>query len=868
MPLRVPGRSQAAQTPSPPPSAATAGIAASPTLPVPARTTAVSQWQAAVRPIALPILTQPRPVLTTSQVLSALAAVREILTGMSLGPYDGLPIDPAGMVAPASQHHKDSSRGGAHPPQSQLSGHSQLPPDIRAVLFLRGQLRDLAIAACPVVPKSADYMEVTRRVLRQFSVYDFGAWVVAHAIMGRYNTEVEQHSAHTKFGDCPCVSGSATARKLFNVDMAALPELRMMWNLRVLSVASEALAAAVVAVLRQVWSGESGDMQLVLATIDMARRAGARDWTTNVILGEWTRHCQDMSKDLMRTQDRAMTVTAIRQRLDDARTRVVDPLPEDVRRPMLAVASSVLVLSHKVEWAEALSVWFLGRRMQPIRELWALRSFASSAGASGAWFLDSVEKVCADLMYELKARLPPGECKVGLLQTSVLDAFDEQVSELVVTCCDGNAEVRSAAYGGGYSALFRVPSTATVSAALSQQQKPSAAQREQQQRHQSADEEFFGLLTAQLLHQAAQNKDAEARERVLEQFMTLLRYLPAKDLCLDNCRLYLETRLLTDASASEGFEAEIVQRIQAEGLHSYARDMQGVLSDFAVAQIVSRDNARSLPGEPQLSVTVLKTGAWRHVAPMRIHLAVSVLQRQLKRFSQSYLQHANAKKVLNWCHGHGWAKVALNYTKSRHVVVCPLTSAVLLATFDLLVTDELTLEALEQTIHGGVAPEAPAAAHVAKCINALVKAKVLTPLDGAAKSLRVNRDFKSVKRETNLLPKVGAAARRADPNTPAASADKAGASGAAATTEARDGGAEKAQPDVALRRMLVDSATVRVLKSRRVIQHQELVETVIETLRGRFVPTPTDVKKTVERLLEMEYCSRLPNDPSSYQYLA
>ncbi|XP_050062014.1 cullin-3-like isoform X2 [Aphis gossypii] len=66
----------------------------------------------------------------------------------------------------------------------------------------------------------------------------------------------------------------------------------------------------------------------------------------------------------------------------------------------------------------------------------------------------------------------------------------------------------------------------------------------------------------------------------------------------------------------------------------------------------------------------------------------------------------------------------------------------------------------------------------------------------------------------------------------------------------------------------IEAAIVRVMKSRKKMNHNTLVLEVIEQLRVRFLPSPVIIKKRIEGLIEREYLSRAAEDRRTYLYVA
>lgn len=66
----------------------------------------------------------------------------------------------------------------------------------------------------------------------------------------------------------------------------------------------------------------------------------------------------------------------------------------------------------------------------------------------------------------------------------------------------------------------------------------------------------------------------------------------------------------------------------------------------------------------------------------------------------------------------------------------------------------------------------------------------------------------------------------------------------------------------------VEAAIVRIMKARRVLDHNGIVAEVSKQLSSRFVPTPALIKKRIESLIEREFLERDANDRKVYKYLA
>jgi len=66
----------------------------------------------------------------------------------------------------------------------------------------------------------------------------------------------------------------------------------------------------------------------------------------------------------------------------------------------------------------------------------------------------------------------------------------------------------------------------------------------------------------------------------------------------------------------------------------------------------------------------------------------------------------------------------------------------------------------------------------------------------------------------------------------------------------------------------IDAAIVRVMKSRRVMDHNNLIAEVTKQLQSRFSPNPVVLKKRIEGLIDRDFLQRQRGNIKTYEYLA
>jgi len=70
------------------------------------------------------------------------------------------------------------------------------------------------------------------------------------------------------------------------------------------------------------------------------------------------------------------------------------------------------------------------------------------------------------------------------------------------------------------------------------------------------------------------------------------------------------------------------------------------------------------------------------------------------------------------------------------------------------------------------------------------------------------------------------------------------------------------------RKPQIDAALVRVMKSRKEMEHNALIAEVTGQLQARFMPHPNVIKKRIESLIEREFLERDKDNWRKYRYLA
>lgn len=70
------------------------------------------------------------------------------------------------------------------------------------------------------------------------------------------------------------------------------------------------------------------------------------------------------------------------------------------------------------------------------------------------------------------------------------------------------------------------------------------------------------------------------------------------------------------------------------------------------------------------------------------------------------------------------------------------------------------------------------------------------------------------------------------------------------------------------RKHLLEAVIVRIMKARKVLAHNQLLEEINRQVSNRFNPSPSAIKSRIESLIEREYLKRDDGDMRKYVYQA
>eukprot|EP00879_Flechtneria_rotunda_P010711 GHRR01011193.1.p1 GENE.GHRR01011193.1~~GHRR01011193.1.p1 ORF type:complete len:707 (+),score=276.31 GHRR01011193.1:915-3035(+) len=331
----------------------------------------------------------------------------------------------------------------------------------------------------------------------------------------------------------------------------------------------------------------------------------------------------------------------------------------------------------------------------------------------------------------------------------------------------------------------------------------------------------------------------EAIEETLEKVVKLLAYISDKDLFAEFYRKRLARRLLQDKSASDDHERSILTRLKQQCGAQFTSKMEGMVTDLQLAREKQQNfdewrqrKNKQLPID--MSVTVLTTGFWPTYKSMDLALPAEMVE-GIAAFKEFYEDETKHRK-LTWVYTQGTAVLKGNFDpKSLELVLSTLQAATLLLFNE---GEELSYSEVQERLN--LQEE-----DVTRLLHSLSCAKYqILVKDPQNKVIGKNDKFRLNVKFTDRMKRIKV------PLPP---------------TDEKKKVIEDVDKD---RRYAIDAAIVRTMKSRKVLQHQQLVLEVVQQLSRMFKPDFKLIKKRIEDLIARDYLERDKDNPQLFKYLA
>nr|CAB3477177.1 unnamed protein product [Digitaria exilis] len=350
----------------------------------------------------------------------------------------------------------------------------------------------------------------------------------------------------------------------------------------------------------------------------------------------------------------------------------------------------------------------------------------------------------------------------------------------------------------------------------------------------------MSLLEQAIDAAASKKNDKKDVVSALELVVKILTYISDKDLFIEFHRKKLGRRLLFDKSGNDEQERSLLSKLKQYFGGQFTSKMEGMLTDMTVAKDNQSRYENHIESNPELhpsvdlSVQVLTTGFWPTYKSSDINLPSEMVKcvEVFKEFYQTVTKH----RKMNWIFSLGNCHVVGKFdAKPIELIVTTYQGALLLLfneaerlSFSEIVTQlNLSQDDTVRVLHSLSCAKY-------KILNKEPSGRTISPKD----VFEFNHKF------TDKMRRI---------KVPLPPSDEK----------------KKIIDDVNKdRRFAIDASLVRIMKSRKIMAHQNLVAECVEQLSRMFKPDIKMIKRRIEDLITREYLERDKDAANSYRYLA
>ncbi|XP_010269449.1 PREDICTED: cullin-1-like [Nelumbo nucifera] len=357
----------------------------------------------------------------------------------------------------------------------------------------------------------------------------------------------------------------------------------------------------------------------------------------------------------------------------------------------------------------------------------------------------------------------------------------------------------------------------------------------------SSSAELLATFCDNILKKGGSEKlSDEAIEETLEKVVKLLAYISDKDLFAEFYRKKLARRLLFDKSANDDHERSILTKLKQQCGGQFTSKMEGMVTDLTLARENQANFEEYLSTSPNanpgidLTVTVLTTGFWPSYKSFDLNLPAEMVKcvEVFKEFYQTKTKH----RKLTWIYSLGTCNINGKFEpKTMELIVTTYQASALLlfnasdrlSYSEIMTQLNLTDDDVVRLLHSLSCAKY-------KILNKEPNTKTISNTD----YFEFNSKFTDKMRRIKIpLPPV----------------------------DEKKKVIEDVDKD---RRYAIDASIVRIMKSRKVLGHQQLVMECVEQLGRMFKPDFKAIKKRIEDLITRDYLERDKDNPNMFRYLA
>ncbi|MCJ1317377.1 Cullin-3 [Xylographa vitiligo] len=380
--------------------------------------------------------------------------------------------------------------------------------------------------------------------------------------------------------------------------------------------------------------------------------------------------------------------------------------------------------------------------------------------------------------------------------------------------------------------------------------------------------EYLSLFFDENMKKGIKGKTENEVDALLDKGITLLRYVQDKDMFERYYKKHLSRRLLMKRSVSMDAERQMISKMKMEVGNSFTQKIESMFKDMAVSEDLSSNYKQHVarlgdpdPRRAELDVNVLTSTMWPleamgqsyHEGESRPTCIFPPTIDKIKQGFEKFYLDKHSGRQLSWQANMGTADIRAYFpeskgkVKSRELNVSTYAMVILLLYNDLPSGAFITCEEIQAKTN---IPMHELTRNL-QSLAVAPKTRVLLK-EPMSKEVKPSDRFFFNESFYSQFTKI-----------------KIGVVTSGNKVEDQDERKETEKKNNDTRGNIIEAAIVRIMKQRKELTHQKLIQEVIQQLTSRFLPDVTMVKKRIESLIEREYLDRVEDaERPAYRYLA
>uniref|UniRef100_A0A3Q4ARL0 Cullin family profile domain-containing protein n=1 Tax=Mola mola TaxID=94237 RepID=A0A3Q4ARL0_MOLML len=348
-----------------------------------------------------------------------------------------------------------------------------------------------------------------------------------------------------------------------------------------------------------------------------------------------------------------------------------------------------------------------------------------------------------------------------------------------------------------------------------------------------------------LLKKSAKGMTENEVEDKLTSFITVFKYIDDKDIFQKFYARMLAKRLIHGLSLSMDSEEAMINKLKQACGYEFTSKLHRMYTDMSVSADLNNKFNNFIKTQETVvdlgigfQIYVLQAGAWplTHV-PSSTFAIPQELEKSVQMFELFYNQHFSGRK-LTWLHYLCTGEVKMNYLSKPYVAMVTTYQMAVLLAFN----NSQTVSYKE--LQDGTQMNEK---ELQKTIKSLLDVKMLNH-DSQKEEIETESTFSLNMSFTSKRTKFKIT-----------------------TSMQKDTPQEMEQTRSAVdedRKMYLQAAIVRIMKARKMLRHNALIQEVINQSKARFNPSISMIKKCIEVLIDKQYIERSQTSADEYSYVA